>query len=265
MREKLQQLMKYEGLTSSRLADQLGIQPSGISHILSGRNKPGFDLLQKILRQFPHIDPDWLLLDGTKMLRDERTGTSGSAGNRSDGNPATSGAPSDRRDANTAGSFRREATRGDGREMPDQNIRGAAGNGRFDGHAHGDVHIRGTARNGAADSRRGSDGELFGGMFDTTRDEEVGAFVQEDRRGAGAHPGIANRGRTEPEYERGTGGAEGWQANDIRGQYASGGQPYDPQEVEYRQDEIQSAQGQRVERVILVYSDRSFEELEKRI
>ena len=52
MKEKLQQLMKSEGLTSSRMAEILGIQPSGISHILAGRNKPGFDLLQKILRRF---------------------------------------------------------------------------------------------------------------------------------------------------------------------------------------------------------------------
>ena len=37
MKEKLQQLMKSEGLTSSRMAEILGIQPSGISHILAGR------------------------------------------------------------------------------------------------------------------------------------------------------------------------------------------------------------------------------------
>ena len=36
MKEKLQQLMKSEGLTSSRMAEILGIQPSGISHILTG-------------------------------------------------------------------------------------------------------------------------------------------------------------------------------------------------------------------------------------
>ena len=55
MREKLLDLMKSEGLKSSQLADMLGINPAGISHILAGRNKPGFDLLQKILRRFPRI------------------------------------------------------------------------------------------------------------------------------------------------------------------------------------------------------------------
>ncbi|MEG1841648.1 MAG: helix-turn-helix transcriptional regulator, partial [Alistipes sp.] len=73
MKEKLLNLMKSEGLTSSRLAEILEIQPSGISHILSGRNKPGFDLLQKILRRFPRINPDWLLLDSEIMFRTDDT------------------------------------------------------------------------------------------------------------------------------------------------------------------------------------------------
>ena len=74
MKEKFLQLMKSEGLTSSRMAEILEIQPSGISHILSGRNKPGFDLLQKILRRFPRVNPDWLLLDSGQMYRTEFTG-----------------------------------------------------------------------------------------------------------------------------------------------------------------------------------------------
>ena len=69
MREKLLNLMKTEQLTASKLAELLGIQPSGISHILGGRNKPSFDLVQKILRRFPQINPDWLLLDRGEMYR----------------------------------------------------------------------------------------------------------------------------------------------------------------------------------------------------
>ena len=77
MREKLLDLMKNEGLKPSQLAELLEINPAGISHILAGRNKPGFDLLQKILRRFPRINPDWLLLDSDKMYRDSRTGHCG--------------------------------------------------------------------------------------------------------------------------------------------------------------------------------------------
>jgi transcriptional regulator with XRE-family HTH domain len=69
MREKLLNLMKAEQLTASKLAELLGIQPSGISHIIGGRNKPSFDLVQKILRRFPQVNPDWLLLDQGEMYR----------------------------------------------------------------------------------------------------------------------------------------------------------------------------------------------------
>ena len=72
MREKLQKLMTDEHLTSSRFAELLGIQPSGVSHLLGGRNKPSFDLVQKILRRFPHINPDWLILDSEQMYRTEK-------------------------------------------------------------------------------------------------------------------------------------------------------------------------------------------------
>ena len=74
MREKLLDLMKSEGLKPSQLAETLGINPAGISHILAGRNKPGFDLLQKILRRFPRINPDWLLLDAPQMYREQIPG-----------------------------------------------------------------------------------------------------------------------------------------------------------------------------------------------
>ena len=79
MKEKLLALMQNEGLRSSQLAEMLEINPAGISHILAGRNKPGFDLLQKILRRFPRINPDWLLLDAPNMYREEQNQAAPSA------------------------------------------------------------------------------------------------------------------------------------------------------------------------------------------
>lgn len=71
MREKLLELLNREGLRPSQLAEILEINPAGISHILAGRNKPSFELLQKILRRFPKINPDWLLLDSDQIYRSE--------------------------------------------------------------------------------------------------------------------------------------------------------------------------------------------------
>ncbi len=69
MKAKLEFLLKNKGLNATSLARLLEIQPSGLSHILSGRNKPSFDLVVKILKVFPELNPDWLLLDSEQIFR----------------------------------------------------------------------------------------------------------------------------------------------------------------------------------------------------
>lgn len=69
MKAKLQHLMDQLQLKPGQFARILEINPAIISHILAERNKPGVDLLQKILRKFPQVNPDWLLLDSEDMFR----------------------------------------------------------------------------------------------------------------------------------------------------------------------------------------------------
>ena len=61
MEDRLLQLIKAEGINPTRLAERIGVQRSSISHILSGRNKPSYDFLLKILESFPNLNPDWLM------------------------------------------------------------------------------------------------------------------------------------------------------------------------------------------------------------
>ena len=68
MDKKLRILMQNENLSASKLADVLEIKPAAVSHILSGRNKPSFELICKIVNRFPHINPYWLLGDASDML-----------------------------------------------------------------------------------------------------------------------------------------------------------------------------------------------------
>ena len=53
--------MKREGLKSSVLADEIGVNRSTISHVISGRNKPSIDFLKKLLYKYPHINANWLI------------------------------------------------------------------------------------------------------------------------------------------------------------------------------------------------------------
>lgn len=71
MKEKLEFIRQKEQMNASELAKKLGVEASAISHIKSGRNKPSFDFVVKILAAFPHINPDWLLLDRGPYSRAE--------------------------------------------------------------------------------------------------------------------------------------------------------------------------------------------------
>lgn len=102
MREKLEFILKNKGLTATSLARMLEIQPSGLSHILSGRNKPSFDLVVKILKVFPDLNPDWLLLDSEQVFREDAARPTASAPTHDDGLPASPLLPFD--DVHSGGS-----------------------------------------------------------------------------------------------------------------------------------------------------------------
>jgi transcriptional regulator with XRE-family HTH domain len=61
MISRIQEILNAKSLSPSLFADKIGVQRSGVSHILSGRNKPSLDFIMKILTAFPDIDADWLL------------------------------------------------------------------------------------------------------------------------------------------------------------------------------------------------------------
>jgi len=61
MTERFKQLLGQLNLSASEFADKIGVQRSSVSHVLSGRNKPSIDFLEKILIAFPDIDATWLI------------------------------------------------------------------------------------------------------------------------------------------------------------------------------------------------------------
>jgi transcriptional regulator with XRE-family HTH domain len=66
IQERLQIIMRMNNLNASQFADKIGVQRSSISHIISGRNKPSLDFLQKTLEHFPRVNADWLITGKVK-------------------------------------------------------------------------------------------------------------------------------------------------------------------------------------------------------
>lgn len=75
MKNRLMKVLNHLGLTATRLADEIGVQRSGISHILSGRNQPGYDFIVKLLTRFPELNSEWLLLGKGNLLKDKDKST----------------------------------------------------------------------------------------------------------------------------------------------------------------------------------------------
>lgn len=61
LNDKIKQILIDKNISPSYFADEIGVQRSSVSHILSGRNKPSLDIVQKIIRRFPEFGMDWIL------------------------------------------------------------------------------------------------------------------------------------------------------------------------------------------------------------
>jgi len=68
MEARIRKFMEYKGLTSSELADTIGVQRSNVTHVLQGRNKPSFQFIEKLLQTYPELNAKWLLLGTGNMV-----------------------------------------------------------------------------------------------------------------------------------------------------------------------------------------------------
>ena len=59
--ERLKEILNNESLTATAFAELIGVQRSGLSHILSGRNKPSLELVERIHHSFPHYSYTYLI------------------------------------------------------------------------------------------------------------------------------------------------------------------------------------------------------------
>lgn len=65
-------VIEYSELTPAEFAEEIGVQRSSISHIISGRNKPSLDFITKIKTAFPKLEWDWLINGEGEMLTSDK-------------------------------------------------------------------------------------------------------------------------------------------------------------------------------------------------
>ncbi len=81
MNKRVKELINLLEMSYADFAEKVGVQPSSISHIVSGRNKPSVDFIQKIHKAYPDLNIDWLLFgtgqpfEKTSNEADQKTNT----------------------------------------------------------------------------------------------------------------------------------------------------------------------------------------------
>ena len=71
MNNRLQQFLAAENISQSVFADTIGVARASVSHILAGRNKPGFDFIESMSKHYPRINLEWLITGKGKMYKSE--------------------------------------------------------------------------------------------------------------------------------------------------------------------------------------------------
>ena len=69
MNTRLKQFIAAENLSQSQFADRINVVRASVSHVLSGRNNPGYDFIKAIMLAYPNLNIEWLMLGKGKMYK----------------------------------------------------------------------------------------------------------------------------------------------------------------------------------------------------
>lgn len=68
--ERLQKVIEYEGLTVSSFARRIGVGDQTVRGIVvQKRNKPGYDLIYRIVQTFEWLSIEWLITGNGEMVK----------------------------------------------------------------------------------------------------------------------------------------------------------------------------------------------------
>ena len=67
MEQRFKKWLNSEDISATQLSTNINVSRATISHILSGRNKPSIDILDKILNKYPSINLNWLVSGNGSM------------------------------------------------------------------------------------------------------------------------------------------------------------------------------------------------------
>lgn len=71
MNKRLEQFLSAENISQAQFADTIEVARASVSHVIAGRNKPGYDFIKSISEHYPKLSLDWLINGKGKMYREQ--------------------------------------------------------------------------------------------------------------------------------------------------------------------------------------------------
>ena len=71
MNHRLQQFLSAENISQAQFADSIEVARASVSHVLAGRNKPGYDFIKSISDHYPKLNIEWLISGKGKMYKQD--------------------------------------------------------------------------------------------------------------------------------------------------------------------------------------------------
>ena len=73
---RLEAVLEHLGISAYKMAKDLGVTAAGIGNFRAGKTNPSFDFVEKLLKCYPMINANWLLVNKGDMFTDPKIKTS---------------------------------------------------------------------------------------------------------------------------------------------------------------------------------------------
>lgn len=73
MNNRLKQFLAAENISQAQFAETINVVRASVSHVLAGRNNPGYDFIKSIMDNYPTLNIEWLMLGKGKMYKEKAT------------------------------------------------------------------------------------------------------------------------------------------------------------------------------------------------
>ena len=74
MNKRLLKFLEAENISQSQFADSIGVARASVSHIIAGRNKPGFEFIERTASKYPSLSLEWLVTGKGRMYKASDSG-----------------------------------------------------------------------------------------------------------------------------------------------------------------------------------------------